>query len=77
MFFSGFPKEQVQLSKPSIQNKLNQKMIVWRIILVMVLNLIQITTLNMRFFSPRNTSLLTSESRFAEVRQLFREKQIF
>ena len=47
IFFSGFPKEQVQLSKPSIRNKLVLKMVFCRIIVVIISNLIRKITLNL------------------------------
>ena len=47
IFFFGFPQEQVQLSKPSIRNKMVLKMVFCRIIGVIMLNLVQKITLKM------------------------------
>ena len=47
IFPLGFPKEQVQLSKPSIRNKLVLKMVFCRIIVVIMSNLIRKITLYM------------------------------
>ena len=46
-FFSGFPKEQVQLSKPSIRNKLVLEMVFCRIIVAIISNLNRKITLNL------------------------------
>ena len=49
IFFSGFPKEQIQLymSKPSIQNKLVLEMVFCRIIVAIISNLNRKITLNL------------------------------